>query len=211
MAESKWGSDTLEKPPTRRTIQADTTRQKINEIAISLMEQKGFANTTILEISKTAGVSVGTFYNYFSSKEEIFYDIFKKGDEYFEQTVARNLKNRDGSTADQIVLYFKYYARFHLKRGFHNVDQLYSTKTRLFIVKGRFMQELLKTVIEKGQTDGEIVSNMTSDEITDFLFVVARGIVYDWCLHDGKYNLETKMETYYTRMKSVFLQTGFGR
>jgi TetR/AcrR family transcriptional regulator, fatty acid metabolism regulator protein len=193
------------KQPTRRKIQADTTKKKIYEIAISLMEKKGFANTTIIEISKKAGVSVGTFYNYFSSKEEIFYDIFKKADEYFERTVTRNIKKSNGTAKEQIVLFFRYYARYDLKRGFHNITQLYGTKTKFFAVKGRYMQELLKLIIDAGQKAGEISSDMTPDQITEFMFIASRGVVYDWCIHEGLYNLETKMVEYMARLSTVFI------
>lgn len=40
--------------------------------ALSVFEEKGFNNTRIKDITKKAGTSVGNFYNYFKSKEEIF-------------------------------------------------------------------------------------------------------------------------------------------
>jgi TetR/AcrR family fatty acid metabolism transcriptional regulator len=194
-----------EKRPTRRKIQADTTKKKIYEIAISLMEKKGFANTTINEISKKAGVSVGTFYNYFPSKEEIFHNIFKKADEYFERVVSRYIKKSEGSSQARVSLFFRYYAKYVLKQGFHNISQLYGTKTKLFAVKGRYMQELLKQIIDAGQQAGEIANEMTPDQITEYLFVASRGVVYDWCIHDGSYNLESKMVEYMNRLATVFL------
>jgi TetR/AcrR family transcriptional regulator, fatty acid metabolism regulator protein len=194
-----------ERLPTRRKIQADTTKKKIYEIAISLMEKKGFANTTINEISKKAGVSVGTFYNYFSSKEEIFHNIFKKADEYFERVVNRNIKKSVGSSQARIALYFRHYARYVLKQGFHNISQLYGTKTKLFAEKGRYMQELLKQVIDAGQQAGDIMDEMTPDQITEYLVVASRGVVYDWCIHEGSYNLESKMVEYMNRLATVFL------
>jgi AcrR family transcriptional regulator len=208
VASSGRAAEMEEKQPTRRKIQADTTKRKIYEIAISLMEKKGFANTTIVEISQNAGVSVGTFYNYFSSKEEIFYDIFKKADEYFERTVARSIKNSGGSASERIVLFFRYYARYDLKRGFHNITQLYGTKTKFFAIKGRYMQELLKQIIGEGQKAGELLDDMDPDQITEFMFVASRGVVYDWCIHEGSYNLETKMVEYMARLATVFMRRG---
>jgi len=40
--------------------------------ALSVFEEKGFNNTRIKDITKKAGTSVGNFYNYFKSKEEVF-------------------------------------------------------------------------------------------------------------------------------------------
>ncbi|WMJ90298.1 TetR/AcrR family transcriptional regulator [Anaerocolumna sp. MB42-C2] len=41
-----------------------------------LFSSKGFKDTNVADITKKAGVSVGTFYNYYSSKEKLFMDIF---------------------------------------------------------------------------------------------------------------------------------------
>ena len=163
------------------------------------MEKQGFANTTIEEIATKAGVSIGTFYHYFSSKEEIFYDIFKKADEYFETIVAPALANADAfgiTSFEQVVTYFRYYAHYNFNRGFANITQLYNTKNKIFAKKGRFMQELLTQVIAKGEARGDFSAEMSPDEATEYLFIVARGVVYDWCIHEGNYDLEQKMESY---------------
>lgn len=194
-----------EKKPTRRKIQADRTRQKIYDVSIALMEKKGLANTTIVEISRKAGVSVGTFYNYFASKDDIFVDIFRKADDYFEHTVARNFRNSDLKIEEQIVLYFKYYARYNQRRGYANITQLYNAKNKFFAIKGRFMQELLKEIVAKGQAGSQLSTEMTADEITEYFFIASRGVVFDWCIHGAKYNLEEKMTAYIRRMVPIFL------
>ena len=40
--------------------------------ALSVFEEKGFNNARVKDITKKAGTSVGNFYNYFKSKEEVF-------------------------------------------------------------------------------------------------------------------------------------------
>ncbi|NVM35277.1 MAG: TetR/AcrR family transcriptional regulator [Candidatus Lokiarchaeota archaeon] len=40
--------------------------------ALSVFEEKGFNNTRIKDVTEKAGTSVGNFYNYFKSKEEVF-------------------------------------------------------------------------------------------------------------------------------------------
>lgn len=39
---------------------------------------KGFKDTNISEIAKQAGIGVGTFYNYFESKEKLFLEVYIK-------------------------------------------------------------------------------------------------------------------------------------
>lgn len=48
----------------------------IYNCAKELFSQKGFKDTNISEITQKAGIAVGTFYNYYPSKEKLFMDIF---------------------------------------------------------------------------------------------------------------------------------------
>jgi AcrR family transcriptional regulator len=50
---------------------AEVRRRQIIEAAASVFAAKGFHNTTTKEIAEAAGVSEGTIYNYFSSKEDL--------------------------------------------------------------------------------------------------------------------------------------------
>jgi AcrR family transcriptional regulator len=50
------------------------TRQRISDIATGLFLERGFDAVTVAEIAEAAEVSVNTVYNYFPSKEELFFD-----------------------------------------------------------------------------------------------------------------------------------------
>lgn len=50
-------------------------KEKITGASIRLFEKKGFSETSIQDIVDSLGVTKGTFYYYFSSKEELLMDI----------------------------------------------------------------------------------------------------------------------------------------
>ncbi len=50
-------------------------KEKIIEKAIELFEKKGFSTTSIQDIVDELGVTKGSFYYYFSSKEQLLMDI----------------------------------------------------------------------------------------------------------------------------------------
>lgn len=52
-------------------------KRKVLESSLVLFTQKGFQNTSIQDIIKHANISKGTFYNYFSSKNECFLAILE--------------------------------------------------------------------------------------------------------------------------------------
>ena len=54
----------------------DDKKEELFRCGKELFAARGFKDTNIADITKMAGVSVGTFYNYYASKEKLFMDIF---------------------------------------------------------------------------------------------------------------------------------------
>lgn len=171
----------------KRQIQAKVTYENIYNAAMSLVERKGFENITVEEICTKAGVSVGSFYNYFKSKQDILNLIFKKADNYFLNTVANELK--DGNAYENIVTFSIHYAKYCELIKIEQLKQIYNTSNTLFIEKGRSMQILFQSIIEEGMESGELETDMESEKVVEYFFIAFRGIIYDWCLHNGNYDL----------------------
>ena len=55
----------------------DDNKQKLIKATDALLKDRSITSITTKEITKTAGVSVGVFYNYFSSKEDVFKELIK--------------------------------------------------------------------------------------------------------------------------------------
>ncbi len=54
-----------------------TTRDRILAAALDLFSTNGYADSSIREIAKYAGITVASIYNYFDSKEEILHEILE--------------------------------------------------------------------------------------------------------------------------------------
>ena len=57
--------------PDRRQRRSTETRERLFRAALNLFAQKGFAETTVEDITNAADVGKGTFFNYFPSKDHI--------------------------------------------------------------------------------------------------------------------------------------------
>jgi AcrR family transcriptional regulator len=187
---------------TSRQAQAQETSNRIYAAAIELMDRKGFDRITIADISKKAGVSVGAFYHYFESKDDILAEIFRRADEYFTTEVAPQLPKK--GVRQQILAFFDHYARFNILSGVEMTRELFSPKIKFFVQKGRPMQDLLVDVLRHGKERGELSGDAQPEEIAAFLFVMARGIVFDWSLRDGQYDLRAAMRAYMRDLVSIF-------
>lgn len=56
---------------------------------------KGFKDTNVSDITKMAGTGVGTFYNYYSSKEKLFFDIYFKENEKIKMHIMESINVND--------------------------------------------------------------------------------------------------------------------
>jgi AcrR family transcriptional regulator len=196
-----FGANMPDKSITKRQEQALETKERIYSAAIDLMDRDGFENITIADISKKAGVSVGAFYHYFTSKNDILAEIFHKADEYFSTQVITGLEKE--SIPEKIVEYFDHYAKFNLSSGVEMTQQLFNPKIKFFIKKDRPMLIFLEDLIQEGQERKEIRADEDPEELSRFLFVMARGIVFEWSLYDGSYDLEATMHKYIERLVST--------
>jgi TetR/AcrR family fatty acid metabolism transcriptional regulator len=177
---------------TSRAKQAVETKNRIYECGVNLIGKYGFDQITVEQIASEAGVSVGTYYYYFESKFELFKEMFKRADEYFLNKIADNLESN--IAPEQIVEFFEKYADFTYENGIEIVKKIYTSDNKMFITENRPMQTILQSIIEKGQSSGEIPKSMSSIELTNMLFLVGRGVIFDWCLRDGTINLKATMK-----------------
>lgn len=91
---------------------SDQTRARILEAALALFRQRGFANATMREIAKEAGVALGAAYYYFDSKDAIVMAFYERTQEeltpLLEEALsqASGLKGRLGAVIDVKFQYF---------------------------------------------------------------------------------------------------------
>ena len=65
------------------------------------------------------------------------------------------------------------------------------------------MVEILHGLILKGQEKNEIRTDIDAKELVRYLFVMARGVVFEWSLYDGEYDLEARMHGYMENLVST--------
>jgi AcrR family transcriptional regulator len=63
-------------------------RQEIADAAMRLFVKRGFDHVTVAEVAEAAGVSEKTVFNYFPTKEDLFFDEVPKRAEVLRQAIA---------------------------------------------------------------------------------------------------------------------------
>ena len=73
--------------PTKKQLQSESTRRKLIAVARRLFAKKGYAGTSIGDITTRARVTRGALYHHFKDKEELFRAVFEQVE---EELVARS-------------------------------------------------------------------------------------------------------------------------
>ncbi|MET0785721.1 MAG: helix-turn-helix domain-containing protein, partial [Paenisporosarcina sp.] len=68
---------------TEQQLKMRAKRERILDEAIRLFSEQGYNDTTISKVAKEAGISFGSVFTYFATKEELFYSAITEPLEKF--------------------------------------------------------------------------------------------------------------------------------
>src|ERR1700712_5314174 len=85
--------------PAKRERRKDARPGELLAAALDLFVEKGFAATRAEEVAKRAGVSKGTLFLYFTSKEELFKAVVRDSISAQYPDWSSEIDNFQGSTA----------------------------------------------------------------------------------------------------------------
>jgi AcrR family transcriptional regulator len=81
--------------PGLRELKKQRTREEIAAAARRLFEKRGFEGVTVAQIAREAGVAEKTVFNYFPTKEDLFYSRL----EAFEDELLTAIREREPGTS----------------------------------------------------------------------------------------------------------------
>ncbi len=90
----------------------EARRAELADVAVRLWAQKGFDATSVDTIAKAAGISKGTFYLYFASKQALLEDVLRRYS--LLPSIHTLVEGMDGSSLEQAVHAFVRAAWRHL-------------------------------------------------------------------------------------------------
>jgi hypothetical protein len=180
----------------KRTQQANQTKKRIIDTAKELFVEKGYFNVTVEDIIKKANSSKGGFYTHFKTKEELIINMLPMVDEAYTSFSQSN-KEYD-SIIDKISSFINYvFVMMEKEIGLEFISAIYSsqikdlTTQRFLIESDRVYYHVFNGLIEEGQKKGEITSDLLAEDIISIITTCIRGVIYDWCLKKGSFQLVT--------------------
>lgn len=187
---------TLNTPKQLKTLE---TKEKIYEAAGTILKKEGFAYLTISNICKVAGVSNGTFFYHFKTKDDLLsYYIFDKFAEYrskiqFDKAVESMPFDR------KILGYYSAWTDYMNEVGLEFFSSFYNTKNysldvRLF--NNRFPKNVWNfplTCLENAKAAGLLKEGLVLSHCAEVLATIVKGVAFDWCLSNGAFNMRERL------------------
>jgi len=141
--------------PSRRERKKLETRQSLMDSALRLFDERGYDATTVKDITDSAGVAKGTFFNYFDTKEAILPAI--AGDRLEELNGALNPREGDPSSPIARIKVALCLVAEHPLCKEELAHQLFAAMmTRREVGPGHTLRDLLVRLVEQAQDCGEI-------------------------------------------------------
>lgn len=169
------------------------TKSRLIQCAFELFSRDGYNNTTIERIIDAAGCSKGTFYHYFSGKEELLiswnHNLDAEFQEWYDDAPA------DLHAIDLLVEYIKMVlGKMEFQSDLDSVSTLYASQLnlrdeRLIARSNQHYHSILNQILKSGQVDGQVRDDISFMEISKMYTTILRGVVYEWCLSAGSYSL----------------------
>ena len=173
-----------------------STKDKIIKVAWSLFDEYGYDNTTVDRIIQTCGISKGSFYHHFSSKDDLLGSLAYVFDSQYE-IALEEVGTEEMNSYDKLI----YFSEFLFRYIEENIPMeilsiVYSTQViksgkKFLLDHSRLYYKVLSTIIKEGQAKGDITDEKSQMELVRLYALQERAVLYDWCISEGMYPLSS--------------------
>lgn len=167
-------------------------KEKIIHESLRLFSLKGFTSTSIQNILAAANTSKGGFYNHFSSKEDLFYQVIDEARRIWRERNLSGLKQAE-SPLEKVTLLLRNYKDLYLKDAdnfpggcvfitlsVELSDQIPHLSKE--IEKGFIgLKNLYKRFLDEGKASGELNKSVDTEAVTEMIFnsMLGASVVYN--------------------------------
>lgn len=180
---------------SRREKKKSHTQTALVQNALSLFVEKGFDATTIADICDKTDLAVGTFYNYFKSKEDLLHFILADKIKGISDRILA-IKTLDVSYRGKIEYMFLYFYSFY-ENNKQLMDMLISSTSSLQAPHGIEFKEILTNIITSGQQAGEFNAKLPIPIVTELFLSVFTSSITSKLDIPVKDNLKQKMAVFF--------------
>lgn len=169
-------------------------KERILQAAEHIFGKEAYENATISQIARYANVAVGTVYEYFESKEALFFSIASKNCEIFDKELALHLSGLT-NVFEKIRKYIWFYLYFFQNEPVYSELLLLDMRVNKNFGKSdayawirKSTGEIIKILLE-GKKEGLVRKDIDEYTMRHMILGTLEHIVTHWLLHGKDYDL----------------------
>jgi AcrR family transcriptional regulator len=172
------------------------TRERIFEASKVILETQGYEALSLKNICNVAGVSNGSFYHHFKSKDDLLSYYIEKQPK-IEPDLLELPKDAEGAKEAIIQVYLNY-VRYCQELGVEFLASYYDTKNQALNPETRSERPYpiitVQKYVEKAIEANVIKINVKIEEFTTDIRMIVIGNVFEWSLRKGMVDFAGNMK-----------------
>ncbi|GAA0352831.1 TetR/AcrR family transcriptional regulator [Bacillus horti] len=200
-------------PPIVSEEYKEKKKEQILTSALACFAQKGFTAATIDDIVAHSGISKGSIYNYYKSKDDIYIDLLNTNTSHYMEQITEQFSKLH-SAIDKITFLFDHYINVdpqdEQRLGYVSVFYefiFHSTRDEdihaLVTKRKNHLLKLMKDIIEQGQQAGEVKKELDPELYAYKFWIMIDGVSIQSVFADSPYHnvLAMLKQTYLEEIK----------
>lgn len=171
------------------------TKERIFQAAKRILQRDGYEQLSIKNICEEAGVSNGSFYHHFKTKDDLL-SYYIEDQPSIDPAHLDLPKNAADAKAAIIYVYLNY-VKYCRELGVEFMSGYYTPKNQALnpVIRTERPYPILtvQAYLEKAVDAGVITLPYSLEEITTDIRMIVIGNVFEWCMRDGKVDFEGNM------------------
>lgn len=180
---------------SRQQQKSRETKEKIFQAAKRILQKKGYVELSIKNICEEAGVSNGSFYHHFKTKDDLL-SYYIEDQPKIDPDLLELPDNVEGVKAGIIQVYMNY-VKYCRELGVEFMSEYYDTKNQALNAAIRMERPYpiitVQKYVEKAEQAGVVSLNVSIEEFTTDIRMIVIGNVFEWCVKHGEADFEGNM------------------
>lgn len=180
---------------SRQQKKSRETKERIFQAAKRILQKKGYEELSIKNICEEAGVSNGSFYHHFRTKDDLL-SYYIEDQPTINPDLLEMPDNAEGVKEGIIQVYLNY-VKYCRELGVEFMSGYYDTKNQALNAAIRTERPYpivtVQTYVEKAAAAGIIRLNIEIEKFTTDIRMIVIGNVFEWCLRNGEADFEGNM------------------
>ncbi len=180
---------------SRQQQKSRETKEKIFQAAKRILQKKGYEELSIKNICEEAGVSNGSFYHHFKTKDDLL-SYYIEDQPQIDPDLLE-LPDSVAGVKKGIIRVYMNYVQYCRELGVEFMAEYYDTKNQALNASIRTERPYpivtVQTYVEKAVGSGVVCLNVPVDEFTTDIRMIVIGNVFEWCIKHGQADFEGNM------------------